>query len=123
MHPLGLATAHLVPIVAREFELGTGRKLDLGQGREVLEPRFPCDLLGQEPLHIVHGRRFGEPREQRVALAGSRRLQVLEPDREARDVCGGLGGPVPHGRAFPLQKLAFDALELRHLLYVFPPTP
>ena len=121
VHAFFLAAAHLVPIVAGQFKLGSGGEFHLGQSREVLEARLPGNLLGEKPLHLVHGRRLGQPREQRIALAGSRLYQVFEPGREPVRIGGRPGGPVPHQRAPAFEKLALDPQEFGHLLDVLPP--
>ena len=83
VHALGIAAAHLVPVIAGEFELGPGRHPDLGIGEQILEPGFARRFLAQEPAHLVAVRLLGEPREERVVLAGPALAQGLEPGDEA----------------------------------------
>jgi hypothetical protein len=118
MHALRVAAAHLVPVVARDFQLRPLRQLHLGQRGQVLEARFAGDLLGQEPAHLVHARLLGEPREQRVVLPGAVLLQRLEPRDEAVRVGRRFRGAARDGGAEALQELALFAQEAGHLFDV-----
>jgi hypothetical protein len=79
MHAALLASAHLVPIIARQLQLGPRRQFDLGKRRKVVEPGLPRCLLLEEPAQLVFRRVLGQPGEERVALAGAGLLQSLEP--------------------------------------------
>jgi hypothetical protein len=82
VHAGGLSLSHLVPIVAGELQLGGDRHLDLGHGNEVIESGLAGDFLMQEPPHLAVGSFVCQPREQRVALARTILLQLLEPADE-----------------------------------------
>ncbi len=115
VHALLVSAAHFVPVVGRQLELGlVHRHLDLGQGHQVVETRFPRRFLFQEPVHLLGRRIAGQPIEQRIVLARAVLLQGVEPVGEAIDVRGGrrrLGGDL-------LAKALDPAtLELAHLAF------
>uniref|UniRef100_A0A0N4Z2W6 Uncharacterized protein n=1 Tax=Parastrongyloides trichosuri TaxID=131310 RepID=A0A0N4Z2W6_PARTI len=113
--------AHFVPVVARQLELGPGRHLDLGHGDEVVEPGFAGHLLQQEPAHLLHRGRLGQPGEERVRLAGAGSLERLEPGDEAVCRGGEVGEP---GRGLgpgAFDELALDQHHLRIMAEVVAP--
>ena len=111
VHPALVPSAHLVPVVARELELGLCGEPQLRERDEVLEARLARDLLPQEPAHLIRRRRGGEPREQRIVLAGTGRLQGLEPRDERVGIrrCG--GGAIRDPGALGFEDDAFEAAE------------
>src|SRR3546814_7865371 len=82
MHALGVAPTHLVPIIARQFQLGAGRQLHLGQRDQIVEPCFPGRLLREEPPDFVPARFLRPPGEKRIVLARPAFLQPFEPRSE-----------------------------------------
>ena len=82
MHPGELAAAHFVPVIIGHLHLGDSGHLDLGDGDDVVEPGFACGLLREEPQQLLAGGGFGDPREQRVVLAGAGVVKGLEPGDE-----------------------------------------
>ena len=83
---VSIAAPHLVPVVARELELGARRHLQLGQRDEVIEPRLAGDLLAKEPAELLQRRLVREPVEQRIVLTGAILLELLEPRDELRGI-------------------------------------
>ena len=88
MHALDIAAAHLVPIIAGEFELGGGRQLHLRVGDQIVEPGLAGGLLAQEPAHVVEPGLLGQPGEERIALSRAGLLQGFEPGDEAVGIIG-----------------------------------
>ena len=106
VHAFGAAAAHFVPVVASEFQLCPNRQAHLGDGRQVVEPRLTGDLLRQKPAHLLHRCLLRQPREQRVTLARSHALKLLEPSDEAVRVTRRLRRPVRHLGPLRLQPVA-----------------
>jgi hypothetical protein len=108
VHSLGIAAAHLVPIIVGQLHLGGGRHLDLGHRRQIVEPGFAGGFLGEEIAELIDACLLGEPGEERIILAGAGRLQFLEPGDEAVHVLRRLGGA---GRSLGAQFLQKRALR------------
>ena len=105
MHRARASAAHLVPIVARQLELGPHRHAKLRQRHEVVEARLAADLLAEKPAHLIEGRLLREEREERIALTGTALPQRLEPGdepirvgRRARCLGGDSGALLIHER-------------------------
>jgi hypothetical protein len=116
VHALGIAAAHLVPIIVGELELGGGGHLDLGERGEVLEAGFAGGFLGEEIAEMLKLRRVCEPREERIGLAWAVLLQRLEPGNEAIRILGRFGGAAFSLRAQLLHERAFEPLHARILV-------
>ena len=119
VHALGVAAAHLVPVVPCQLKLGRDRQAKLRHRGQVVEPGFAGHFLLQEPAHLVHAGLLCEPGEQGVLLAGSVLLQGLEPGDEAVGVLRGAGGAFRDLRAPGFEPVAFPDLQ-RGLLIELP---
>src|SRR5690606_20526399 len=92
VHALFLTSAHLVPVIARQFQLRKRRQLHLRHGHEVVEASLASRLLLRKPADLITRSFFGEPAKQRVALSGPIFFERLEPFDEALDISRSLGG-------------------------------
>ncbi len=120
VHALGIAAAHLVPIVSRELELDPIGQLDLRVGRQIVEARFAGGFLLQIPAHRRQVGFASEPVEQRVVLSGPGALEAFEPVGKPVHVGGSAGRRVAH---FLAQVAKEVVLELEHLAFGIQPAP
>ncbi|MNI57660.1 hypothetical protein D3C73_1127330 [compost metagenome] len=82
VHARLAASAHFVPIVSCQLQLGADRHFNLGHGDEIVEASFASDLLQQEPSHLFKRRRLRQPWKKRIVLTGAAALQRFEPVNE-----------------------------------------
>ena len=108
MHALAVAAAHLVPVVARQLQLGTLRHLELGERHEIVEACLACGLLLDEPGHGRPIGPFGKPGEQAVVLAGAAVLQRLVPRDERIGPGRQAGQQRLHRGTFAFDELSFE---------------
>jgi hypothetical protein len=108
--------AHLVPVIARQLQLGLHRQFDLGQGHQVLKSRLTRNFLSEEPFHLGHGSVLGQPRKQRITLAGSRLLERFEPAHKSCRLRRHVGRLRSHLNPFALDEAALHQAHLRFLL-------
>ena len=108
MHALGVAAPHLVPVIARQFQLGPHRQLDLRTGDQIVEPGLARRFLFEEPAQLVARGRLGQPREQRIMLPRPAGLQPLEPGDETFHVGRHRSSLFGHVRAQLLDEPAFQ---------------
>ena len=83
MHSRLPAAAHLVPVVARQLQLGAHRHAHLRERDQVVEPRFAGDFLRQEPAHLRQRGPLRQPGKKWIALPRPGPFQLFEPRDEA----------------------------------------
>ena len=121
MHGRFPAATHFVPVISCHLQFGGHRHLHLSEREKIVKAGLAGHFLGQKPKHLVATCCLGQPRKERVALAGPGLFEVLEPIDKvvdvAWDVSNQAGDLSPHG----LDIFAFGALDPSIVLEVLAP--